>query len=322
VTRLGALTLAVLGLLAAGCGATTVVERVRMPETVIVTAEVPYQEVTVEVTREVTLVVTRVKHATVIVTATPLPAPAALSDAAALQAAMRWLIGRQQLDGGFGSVGDTAWAIMALAAAGIDPEDMVNQPGRNPLAYMNRVIEQNLVTRAETTALAALALAAAGQEVPEQLNLAERRPTTWPALPLVVLALGDQAPDELVEALVETQEEDGGSFGGVADTAWAVMAMVAAGHEDTLPAALGFLHDCQRWDGSWPSDRRGDPDPGATALAIQALMAAGQDLEDWHDPLHALLDLQQSDGSFADDLPTTTAAVIALHKTWLGGLAH
>ncbi len=303
----------VIALFAAGCGPTTIVERV--PQTVIVTPKVPEvtRQVTVEVTVPVTVVVTRVVRATVIVTATSIPPPsAALGDAAASQAALRWLVGQQRLDGGFGGVRDTAWTVIALAAAGVNPEDVVNEAERNPLGYLEGAVAGDLIVGPELTALAALAFAEAGRETPEALGLAELpTPAAWPALPLLVMARGG-APDAVLRALIGAQAEDGG-FGGVTNTAWAILALADADEEAPLADAASYLRAHQLTGGAWSATDAGAPDALATALALWALVETGQDLGAWGDPLHALLGLQQDDGSFGDTL-TTAAAVVAIQK--------
>lgn len=300
--------------LVANRGGTTVVERV--PQTVMVTPRIPEvtRRVTVQVTVPVTVVVTRVARRTVIITATPVPPPAGLDNAAASQAAVRWLIGQQRNDGGFGSVRNTAWTILALAAAGVDPANVLSETERSPLDYLDNVIATDQVAGAENTALTALALAGAGHRPPEPLELAVTpAPTAWPALPLLVMALGQAAPDALVSALASAQTEDGG-FGDVRNTAWAILALAAAGEEAPIAGALDYLRARQRADGAWPAPNGNAPDPLATALTLQALVAAEQNLARWRDPLHVLISLQASNGSFADDIPTTAAAIIAIRQ--------
>mgnify|MGYP005848614919 CR=1 FL=1 len=300
------------------CRGSTVVERI--PLTVVVTAEVPQvtREVTVVVTAPVTVIVTRVVPTTVFVTTTPLPAPgAALSNAAAEQAALRWLIGQQRNDGGFTTVRNTAWATLALATAGVNPEDVLPPTGRHALEYLRGVISMGLAGGAEVKAVTALALAGSGQGVPEALGLRELPiPDTWPALPLLVWALGADAPDEMVSALLDAQGDDGG-FGSATNTALAILALAAAGEEAPLAEALGALRERQLTGGGWAAgDDEGEPDALATALAIQALAAVSQDLRTWGDPVRALLALQQRDGSFGGDVVTTAAAIIAIQQAW------
>ncbi len=324
-TALGLSVIAFLGtvaLLAAGCSSTTVVERVT--QIVVMTPEVPEvtRLVTVEATRlvtaEVTVVVTRTERDIVVVTATPIPPPDRLSEAAAYQAALRWIINHQRNNGGFGSAKETAWAVLALRAADIDPTTIVTASGRTPLDYLDRLIADNLVVGAETIALVTLALDASGQAVPEALGVAAPPyPTAWPAAPLTMIALGhtsDRAGGHevwvtLIDALdagLESAEE----------TAWAIMALVSGGHgAEAKPRIASALDDLRAWQGR--DDQWGDA--FTSALALQALAAAGEDTLDWGQPARGLLHLQQDDGSFGD-MVATAAAVIALQEAWLGKL--
>ncbi|MCZ7542881.1 MAG: hypothetical protein M5R40_04780 [Anaerolineae bacterium] len=267
----------ILGALAAACAPTLVVERI--PQTVVVTPRVPEvtRRVTVAVTVPVTVVVTRVARETVIVTATPIPPPdAAMGDAAASQAAMRWLVGRQRNDGGFGNIRDTAWTVMALAAAGVELEDVPSRTGRTPVDYLDDVALSGSASGVEMAGLVALAFAAAGREPPGALDIAGLPvPANWPALPLLAMARGADAPAALVDALAGAQAENGG-FGDVRNTAWAVLALTAVNADAPVAGALAYLRAQQRAEDAWPASETGEPDALTTALALQALVAAGE----------------------------------------------
>jgi hypothetical protein len=330
-TLLFTFALALAALLAAGCGGTTVTERV--PQTVIVTAEVPEvtRLVTREVTREATVIVTRiterVERYPLVVTATPLTPPDRLGEAAAFQAAVRYLTEQQRNGGGYGGAANTAWAILALHAAGLDPETITARNGRSPLDYIDNIAADSLVSGAEARALTYLALVVAGRDAPALGLSTPPFPSSWPGLPMTAVALGRGTPAELSGALVDAldQAKDEG-FEDVAQAAWGIMALKASGvraayADPIIETALDYLREQQLNDGTWPSAGSDEPDAYTTALAIQALAAAREDMLDWDTPAGALLDLQHEDGSFDGSTITTSAAIIALRETWLGGLA-
>lgn len=315
--------------LVAGCGTTTITERVT--QLVVLTAEVPEvtRLVTVEVTREVevTVLVTRVWHETDVITATPVPRPDRLSEAAAYQAALRWLVEQQQASGGFGSAKQTAWTVLALHAAGLDPETILTENGRSPFTHLESMIADNLIVGAETTALTALALKASGREVPEAVGIGSPPypgASVWPALPLTTLALDRRTPPEVVAALAESA----GDLQDAEWAAWSIMALSALSSQQVedsealISAALDYLSTAQDAGNLWPAVQDGEADALASALAIQALMAAGENMVDWNNPARALFTLQRDDGSFDGDLVATAAAIVALRETWVGALVE
>ncbi len=187
--------------------------------------------------------------------------PVATPAATGLDGAAAWLISQQGEEGAFiGFTGEpdagvTVDAILALAAA--------RQAGLDTSAAIDRAIsylatgEVALVyvqTGPGQAAKMVLALHAAGED---PLNIAGVQPLT------------------IVERGVDDDTDLYGT--GVFDHALAVMALAATGTE-IPPEALAAFEAYQADNGGWAFDGSTDPamtDSNTTALAIQALVAAG-----------------------------------------------
>ena len=126
---------------------------------------------------------------------------------------------------------------------------------------------------------------------------------------LGLAALGGHIPAEAHQGLVALQQPDGGWKYDLGPAEWntttpdntglALQALVAAGVPTEAPAvqqALAYLASTQDANGGWGN-------ANATALAVQALYAAGQDEHTWSGaggitPLAALSRYAKSDGPF------------------------
>jgi hypothetical protein len=131
---------------------------------------------------------------------------------------------------------------------------------------------------------------------------------------IALVAAGETVPDAALDPIRAAQAENGGwAYDGTTDpdaadsntTALIIQALVATGHSDDpmVDRALSFLHTLQAPDGSGFAYQAGDPlqtDANSTALVVQALVAAGEDLTfpDWGDAMAALLRFQTSEGGF------------------------
>ena len=201
---------------------------------------------------------------------------ALLSAAAALATPAAYVQGQQRDDGGFGGVQVSAWATLALAAAGADT---------------GRAKEYLAAQQPETAtdaALVALARAAAGDRPDDLLpRLRAHRPgklvnaTIWTIIAL--RQAGEAAPSGLVQALRAAQRPNGGwswLAGGAADandTAAAIEALRASGVQGRpIDRAVAFLRRHQRADGGFELTLGRGSDSQSTAWAIQALLAAGR----------------------------------------------
>jgi len=143
---------------------------------------------------------------------------------------------------------------------------------------------------------------------------------------LALLASGEDVNSPIIgdaiQYIISHQNADGG-FGygtvGLSDvdtTSAVIQALVLAknkGYAGTsniqtaLDQAVVFLKNAQNEDGGFPYNTEGaftDSDSASTAWVIQALIALGEDVNEWKSsdgstPYHSLLSLQNQDGSFS-----------------------
>jgi energy-coupling factor transport system substrate-specific component len=187
------------------------------------------------------------------------PPPARAADAGAARA-VTYLARAQNSDGGFG--GDagrasnqlhTSWAVLGLRAAGRDPNRM-RRSGRSPVDYIVRGIGRvRGIGDLERTILA--------------LRAAHRS----------VRSVGGR---DLVRELVRQRRRDG-SFAGLANqTAFAILALRAAGRprsDRAVRAAAAWLLNQHNRDGGYNfAGKGGRSGIDDTAAALQALVAAGK----------------------------------------------
>jgi energy-coupling factor transport system substrate-specific component len=183
------------------------------------------------------------------------------ADAAVPKASVRYLERAQNADGGVGPAPrasstqlHTGWAALGLAAAGRNPRD-VERGGRSLVDYMSAnaaKLRGDLGERSRTI----LALRAAGVS---------------PA------KLGGR---DLLGELVREQERDGSFAGLVNTTAFAVLALRAAGrptNDRAVRRGAAFIAGQANADGGFNFGGKGGPS-GAddTGAALQALAAAGR----------------------------------------------
>lgn len=160
------------------------------------------------------------------------------------QDAARYLETRQQADGGFAEPGGrstpglTAWAVLGLRAAG--------RPASS-LGEARAYLERSAGDLAVATDL--------------ELVLTARA------------ALGERPP-ELVARLERLVRRDGRIGPTVSSTIWGAIALRSVGRR-VPPATVRWLLRRQRPSGGWSWSVRGAPDSNDTAVAVQALRAAG-----------------------------------------------
>ncbi len=268
--------------------------------------------------------------------------------AADLPAAVAWLRGQVQADGGVSdgfsegsSVGATVDVVLAAASVG---EDVSTWATPSPLDFL--ATQASTASGVGTLAKLTLAAVATGQaptsfggvDLVAAINAAYDGNTgrfqglvTDHAFAMLALKnAGTPIPEGAAQALIDLQADDGGwSFDGASQsdtntTALAIQALVAANAgDDAVAKALDFLKSQQNDDGGFPyqkpSDFGTDTDANSTAWVIQALMAAGEDLADWNNPQEALAALQTESGAFqwqaavpGENLLATAQAVPAL----------
>ncbi|MBN2390286.1 MAG: terpene cyclase/mutase family protein [Anaerolineae bacterium] len=247
------------------------------------------------------------------------------------EAALTWLRGFQQADGGFtngyvdgSDLGATTEVVLAAASAGQDCSTWLSPAGNSPLDYLVTQVKQGAVTDAAGLSRTVLAAVATGQDPRTfggknlvQALLAAQDKTTnrfgdsLYAHAYAMLALhnaGEPVPQSAID-LLKTQIADDGAwslFGGptpgLADTnttALAIQALVAVGEPNTAYSALAYLQRMQNADGGFPYQKPSawgtDTDANSTAVVVQALYALGEPLGNWAasgtDPLGALLAL-------------------------------
>ncbi|MDD5447999.1 MAG: prenyltransferase/squalene oxidase repeat-containing protein [Actinomycetota bacterium] len=268
--------------------------------------------------------------------------------------ALSYLRGKQRLDGGF-SEGNatassdqlTAWAILAIRAAGEEP-DGVRKGGKSPVEFLASTAPGwKALTEVMRGCLAVSATKANPHSFGGRNLVAEIKSNMgadghigslvnehmWGMLALA--AAGEQLPPLSRTWLSSQQNPDGGfgySSGGASDpdnTAAAIQALMSAGESkesSTIKRALSFLRFCQANDGGfcWQSAHS---NCASTSWAIQAIIAAGEDPASakWSkgnkNPMSFLKSLQCEDGhikysSTTDSNPVwmTAEAIPALSR--------
>lgn len=168
----------------------------------------------------------------------------------AAERALRWL-GAQQMDNGqfsFGA-GSTIDALLAIGAAGEDPSIWRRPNGRSPLEYLATQAMTYTQASAGATGKLIVGLHAVGANHRQfgGVDLAAR------------LASFDQG---------------GGAYGNATSQAWSILALRVLGQPTDQAAAK--LRAMQVTNGGWSSGFGPIPDTNTTALALQALVAAGE----------------------------------------------
>jgi hypothetical protein len=205
--------------------------------------------------------------------------------------ALDWLRAHQGADGGFagdsGGVGNlsaTMEAVFAMVAGGEDPTTWV-QGGHTPIGFLESQASSAL-TKPGDNAKLILAVVAA-----------RRNPRNFGGIDLV--------------SSLEARLDDSGLYGGTAagnvfEQSLAILALKAT--KRPIPAsAVAWLVGVQLGDGSWSWN--GDITPGSgdsnsTALAVQALVAAGGQDAPVRKALGYLHGIQNKDGGFPYQKPS------------------
>jgi hypothetical protein len=258
--------------------------------------------------------------------------------------ALNYLRLQQDSDGKISDFGTSAWAVMAIAAAGEDPDDWKDDPS-DPSIVDYLAANAADASSASDYSRMLLAIAAADQD-----------PTDFGGVDFVALLEAEHASNQIGDPLLLNDDffgvmaliaawgdpsstiiqdslafildnqnaiADGGDGGwgyapgadsDVDNTASAIMALIAAGESPTLPAiadGLAYIKSTQMENGGFPFF--GETNSASDSWGIDGIVAAGQepDDEDWdsgqgNDPVDDLLSLQNPDGSF--DLSPTTEA--------------
>jgi energy-coupling factor transport system substrate-specific component len=218
-------------------------------------------------------------------------AHASAEEAASVGRAIQWLESQQRPSGGFAADSGrepgaeiTSWAMLALAAAGRNPLD-VTKDGKTPVDFLRSHSDE--IKDAGDVARTILALEAAGAD-PRQF-----------------------AGENLVARLLAQRRQNGSYQGWPATSAYAVLALRAAGANGATAATVDWLRKVQGKDGGWGNEP-GDPGtPEVTGAALQVL-TPGSDASDR--ALGYLRDAKRPNGGFA---PGNNLAANAQATAWV-----
>ncbi len=188
--------------------------------------------------------------ALLVVTALPTQAQGATGAAGAAD----WLVSVQNSDGGWGSspgssssASITSWAMLGLEATGRNPLD-ISKAGSTPVDFLRSTLGE--IESSGDYARTILALEGAGVDA------------------------HSFAGRDLVSTLANRRGSNGSWEGWPATTAYAVLALRAAGDTGGLDKSLSWLGDTQNDDGGW-GDERGKPSTADnTGAAMQALRSS------------------------------------------------
>jgi prenyltransferase beta subunit len=251
--------------------------------------------------------------------ATAAPNPA---NEAALDRSVRYLQEAQQSNGGFAASGEpsqitSAWTALALAAAGINPQDQARPGGTDAFAYLVSHYRQGI----EESECAPLACT-----------------TTLERELMVVNASGAQPHDfggvDLARALLHRIRDDGsfphipGGGPGVNDTIFAIFALAPVQEpaaQAAIQPAAGWVEAAQQDNGGWAWGTGGAPaEVDMTGAAIQALIAAGHGRNAAvQEGIAYLRDAQNPDGGFpalsGDPESNVASTAWAVQAIWAAG---
>ncbi|HEY7257190.1 MAG TPA: prenyltransferase/squalene oxidase repeat-containing protein [Solirubrobacterales bacterium] len=201
--------------------------------------------------------------------------PAHASGATGASGAADWLVSVENSDGGWGSSAGsgsspsiTGWVMLGLEAAGRNPLD-VSKGGRTPVDYLRSTVGQ--IESSGDYARTILALEGAGVDA------------------------HSFAGHNLVSALAKRRAGNGSWEGWPGTTAYAVLALRAAGDTGDLDKSLSWLAQAQNKDGGW-GDEHGKP---STADNTGAAMEAMRSAKVSEQGLDFLRGSQLSSGGFA-----------------------
>ncbi|MDY6833221.1 MAG: prenyltransferase/squalene oxidase repeat-containing protein [Chloroflexota bacterium] len=234
--------------------------------------------------------------------------------------ALNYLRGEQTTSGDIGGFAASAWVIMAIAAAGEDPNDWSTNPGTDPsiVDYLRDNVAS--ATTLNDYARTALAIVSA-QEDPS--------------------GFGPSGSEIDFLSLIQS-EHDGTQFGEsdlLNDDFWPLMALIASGigqDEAIVTSTVSFIKTNQNIDGGWSWGVGGDSDVDDTAAAIMALIAAGEDQTSTEitDGLAYIKSMQMDNGGFdswgstnADTDSWATMSIVMAgqdptHTTWQSGTGN
>lgn len=195
--------------------------------------------------------------------------------------AASWLGRVQNGDGGWGnapgassSASMTAWATLGLEAADRNPLDVRARGGKTPIDFLRR--NSGAIDSNGDIELAILALEAAGID---SRSFAGR---------------------DLPGELLARRRGDGSLEGQVNQTAYAILALRAAGFDgSTLGKSAAWLRRAQNRDGGWGSVPKASSEADSTGATLQALAVASGGGGELGRGAKWLASVQRSDGSWS-----------------------
>jgi len=257
--------------------------------------------------------------------------------------AFDYLFEMQGPDGGWGNVGQTLDVMLALNAAGWQP-NTVSSEGITPMDFISENLISYIEAGPDAIGKSIIGITAAGMD-PQNYNgidlvssLMETYDETTQAFgspentwhqAFGILGLYPSAmkiPQGPVETLLGMQKEDGGweystGMGTSPDsTSLAVQALIASGYsgeDQEILNALEFLHKTQSDDGGWGNS-------STTSFAIMALNALGETSDFWvsdsgKNPVSNLFFYQKVNGAFVyswefpdDSIMSTASSLLAI----------
>ncbi len=166
--------------------------------------------------------------------------------------ALDYLAGQQNADGSIGDFSQSAWVVMAIAAAGDDPNDWTNG-GNSIVDYLSA--NAGDAANATDYSRMILAITAAGQD-----------PANFGSIDFVTLLKSQYDGTQI------------GNSTALNDDAWGIMALISAGESPAsaiITSSTSFIKSNQNPDGGWGWSTTAPSDADSTAAPIMALIAAG-----------------------------------------------
>jgi prenyltransferase beta subunit len=265
--------------------------------------------------------------------ATGAPSPA---NQARLDSTIRYLQEVQNADGGFGGdagqesgQGFSAWVALALAAAGINPQDQAQPGGADAYGFLVGHFRQELGGGDSDAAIPTTAF----ERELMVVNASGTDPHRFAGYDLVAEILGRARPDGSFPYLP-------GGRGEINDTVFAILALAPVDEPAARTAvqrAADWLIGEQDESGGWSWEVKGGrPEVDLTGAAIQALIAADRPNTDaQRRGIAYLRHAQRPDGGFPElpgeeesNVASTAWAVQAIWsvgedpETWLTGAAE
>ncbi len=265
---------------------------------------------------------------------------------------VRYLLGAQNPDGGFGLAAGQAssplasgWATFALAVAGGGALRSSAEGGRAAVRYLEKTVSpRSGAGDLERTLLAAGAAGASRQFLPERMALlgliardgAVEGQSNLTAFAILALrAAGAHVPGRASQWLSHQQDRDGGfnflTASGVSDVddTGAVLSALTGGRWHELTArAVSYIRSAQNRDGGFGQEPGAPSNAQSTAFAVCGLIAAGVNPTHLHrdgapSPIAYLRSLTQTNGSvdYERDDKQTPVWVTAQVEVALAGRA-